>query len=107
MRRARALVFPGEEDFGIVPVEAMACGTPVIALGVGGALDTVRDGETGVLVRPEGPTREHHVAAFAEALRVFDDGRFDQATIRSHAESFAEPRFRERMHEIVTEALAR
>ena len=47
------------------------------------------------------------MAAFAEALRGFDDGRFDHATIRSHAESFAEPRFRERMHEIVTEALAR
>ncbi len=48
-RRSRR-VLPGEEDFGIVPVEAQACGRPVVALGRGGALDTVIDGETGVLV---------------------------------------------------------
>ena len=49
-RRSRPIL-PGEEDFGIVPVEAQACGRPVVALGRGGALDTVIDGETGVLVR--------------------------------------------------------
>lgn len=107
MRRARALVFPGEEDFGIVPVEAMGCGTPVVALGVGGALDTVVDGQTGVLVHPAGPTRADHVAAFAEALRDFTDSAYDHDKIRTHAESFAEPVFRERMRQIVTEAAGR
>ena len=58
---AAAVVLPGEEDFGIVPVEAQACGRPVVALGRGGALETVRDGVTGVLVAE--PTAE----AFAEA----------------------------------------
>ncbi len=48
-RSCRALLFPGEEDFGLVPVEAMACGRPVVAYGVGGAAETVVDGETGIL----------------------------------------------------------
>ena len=48
-QRARALIMPGEEDFGIVPVEAQACGRPVVALGRGGALETVTDSDTGVL----------------------------------------------------------
>jgi glycosyltransferase involved in cell wall biosynthesis len=48
-RRAQAVLLPGEEDFGIVPVEAQACGCPVVALGAGGALETVIDGETGIL----------------------------------------------------------
>ena len=53
--RAEAVLMPGEEDFGIVPVEAQACGTPVIALGRGGAPETVRDGETGVLIPNPAP----------------------------------------------------
>ena len=56
------MLLPGEEDFGIVPVEAQACGTPVIALGRGGALETVVDGVTGVLVSE--PTPE----AFADGI---------------------------------------
>ena len=54
-RSAEAVLMPGEEDFGIVPLEAQACGTPVVALGRGGALETVRDGETGVLMPEPGP----------------------------------------------------
>ncbi|WP_345711320.1 glycosyltransferase, partial [Kineococcus glutinatus] len=61
-RRAGALVFPAHEDFGIVPVEAMAAGTPVVALGRGGAAETVVDGRTGALVA------EHRAAAYAEAV---------------------------------------
>ncbi len=53
-RSCRALLFPGEEDFGLVPVEAMACGRPVVAFGLGGAAETVIDGETGVLYGGEG-----------------------------------------------------
>jgi glycosyltransferase involved in cell wall biosynthesis len=55
-RRAGVLVFPGNEDFGLVPLEAQACGTPVVALGIGGALDTVSDGLTGILVDDVGPS---------------------------------------------------
>ncbi|RKY17211.1 MAG: glycosyltransferase family 4 protein [Planctomycetota bacterium] len=53
-RGCRALLFPGEEDFGLVPVEAMACGRPVVALGLGGAAETVQDGTTGILVPAPG-----------------------------------------------------
>jgi glycosyltransferase involved in cell wall biosynthesis len=87
-RRCRALVFPGEEDFGIVPVEAQACGTPVIALGVGGVLDTIVDGETGVLYDGAGPE------ALAAVMRDFGSDRFDPHRIRTHAEGFSPDRFR-------------
>lgn len=65
-RGARALLFPGEEDFGIVPVEAMASGCPVIALGVGGATETVVPGRTGVFAEAVGD------AAFQDAIRQFE-----------------------------------
>jgi len=91
-RRCQALVFPGEEDFGIVPVEAQACGTPIVARRVGGVLDSVVDGVTGTLYR----SAPHEVDALAGLLRAFDPGRFDPAAIRSHAEQFAPERFRER-----------
>ena len=86
-RRATALVLPGEEDFGIAPVEAMACGRPVIALRRGGALETVVPGVTGVLV--DHPTPE----AFADAMREMARGEFDRAAVRAHAETFATARF--------------
>ena len=103
MRRARALVFPGIEDFGIVPVEAMACGTPVIALAKGGVLDSVQDGVTGVLV-PLSPG-EDQVAAFASVLRDFDDTAFDPVKIRLHAETFSEARFRRQVRDVVLEVV--
>lgn len=74
-RGCKALLFPGEEDFGLVPVEAMACGRPVIALGLGGAAETVVHGETGWLYAPEAGSaapREAHVEALAEALVAFE-----------------------------------
>jgi glycosyltransferase involved in cell wall biosynthesis len=81
-RRASAVLLPGEEDFGIAPVEAQACGTPVIALGRGGALETVVDGVTGLLVAE--PTGE----AFAEAIKRAAQLPFDRAAIRAHAVTF-------------------
>jgi glycosyltransferase involved in cell wall biosynthesis len=81
-RRAAAVLLPGEEDFGIAPVEAQACGTPVIALARGGALETVVDGVTGVLV--DEPT----AAAFAGGIARAKQLSFDRATIRAHAVKF-------------------
>jgi len=98
-RRARAVLLPGEEDFGIVPVEAMACGRPVIALGTGGATETVVPGVTGQLVEPG-------VDAFAAALRGFDDTAFDPVAIRKHAEGFATARFEWAFAGAVTTALS-
>ena len=89
-RRCRALVFPGEEDFGIVPVEAQACGAPVLANRVGGVLDSVVEGVTGSFY--DGTADD--VGALAAALREFDPSRFDAARIRANAERFAPERFR-------------
>jgi len=88
-RGARALVFPGEEDFGIAPLEALASGRPVIALGRGGALETLTP-ETGVFF--DAPTPEALVAAlgrFEASERTFDPAR-----ARARAELFSEERFR-------------
>jgi glycosyltransferase involved in cell wall biosynthesis len=101
-QRCRALLFPGREDFGIVPVEAQACGTPVIALRAGGVLDSVVDGVTGVLF----DDRADPVAALAEELRTFDPTRFSPATIRHHAESFSAPRFRAEVRATIERILA-
>ena len=81
-RRAAAVLLPGEEDFGIAPVEAQACGTPVIALARGGALETVADGVSGVLVSEPTPQ------AFADAITRARQTTFDRAVIREHAVKF-------------------
>jgi glycosyltransferase involved in cell wall biosynthesis len=83
LARARALLFPGIEDFGIVPVEAQAAGLPVIAHGVGGVLDSVIDGETGVLYRPGS------VEGLCAAIERFEQLNFDQAAIRANSRRFA------------------
>jgi glycosyltransferase involved in cell wall biosynthesis len=87
MRRAKALLFPGEEDFGMTPVEVMACGRPVLAYGKGGALETVIDGVTGLLVA------EQHPLAFADAIARLERMHFDPAAIRRNAERFSMQRF--------------
>ncbi|MCB1331893.1 MAG: glycosyltransferase [Maritimibacter sp.] len=94
MARAKALIFPGEEDFGLVPVEAMAAGRPVIAYGRGGALDTVIDRETGLLFH------DQSVEAIVEAVEHFEaEGldRLDPAALVAHAARFDEAAFRRGM----------
>jgi glycosyltransferase involved in cell wall biosynthesis len=98
-RRARAVILPGEEDFGIVPVEAQACGCPVVALGRGGALETVIDGETGVLFSE--PTAD----AMTTALGRVADLAPDPARIRRHAERFSRERHLEEMRALVADTL--
>lgn len=87
-RGCRALLFPAHEDFGIIPVEAMACGRPVIALAQGGAAETVRHGESGLLCA------EQNVAAFAAALAESEQRTWDPAACRAAALPFATARFR-------------
>ncbi len=96
-RRCRALLYPGREDFGIVPVEAQSCGAPVIAVGAGGALDTVAHGVSGVLYGA-GPGE---VTRLAAALRTFGDDEFDHAVIADGAQHFAPERFRTELAEAV------
>lgn len=102
-RSARALLMPGIEDFGIVPVESMATGTPVIALGAGGAIDTVVPQVSGLHVEPGDD--ETVTDGFVTAMRSFDPGAFDRDKIREWAESFSRADFRRRMQEVVTDAL--
>jgi glycosyltransferase involved in cell wall biosynthesis len=102
-RRARALLMPGVEDFGIVPVEAMATGTPVIALGAGGALDTVIPQSTGVLV-DTGSDRVV-IDGFVSAIESFDPTDYDRARIRRWAEGFSQSNFRARMQRVVDDVI--
>ena len=94
-----AAILPGEEDFGIVPVEAQACGRPVVALGRGGALDTVIDGETGVLFP------ETTVDALAAGLKRAAATAWDPARIRRHAEQFSRARFVADIERVVDDTL--
>jgi glycosyltransferase involved in cell wall biosynthesis len=96
-RRAAVALLPGEEDFGIVPLEAQACGRPVVALGRGGAVETVKHGETGLLVD------ELSAEAFADAIVDAVDRRFDASAIRRHAEQFGRSRFGDEIAALVAE----
>jgi glycosyltransferase involved in cell wall biosynthesis len=86
-RSSRATLLPGTEDFGIVPVESQACGTPVVALNAGGARETVVDGETGVLV--EGTSVEAFAGGLERAMRT----TLDRAAVRRNAERFSRANF--------------
>jgi glycosyltransferase involved in cell wall biosynthesis len=98
-RSARALVLPAEEDFGIAPVESMACGRPVIALGRGGARETVEHGVTGLLVD------EPDADAFAAAMRQISSQTFDAGRLRARAERFSTARFEADFSRIVQDTL--
>jgi glycosyltransferase involved in cell wall biosynthesis len=97
---ARASILPGEEDFGLVPLETAAAGRPAIAYAAGGALETVIDGETGTFFR------EPTAGSLAAAIRAFDPARFEPQRLRAHAEEFRPERFIARLRAIVDATLA-
>jgi glycosyltransferase involved in cell wall biosynthesis len=98
---ARGLLFPGEEDFGIVPVEAQAAGLPVIAYGVGGACETVLDGRTGVLFA------EQSAASLSAAIERFEGLTLQEADVRANARRFGRARFHEEMAAAIERAALR
>lgn len=92
---ARAAILPAEEDFGLLPLEAAACGRPTIAFRAGGALETIVENETGEFFDEATPE------SLAAALRGFDERRYDPQRLREHAQTFAPDRFIERLRAIV------
>ena len=101
MKKAKAFVFAAEEDFGIVVVEAMACGTPVIALNKGGTAESVIDGKTGIHISEQTPE------AIVNAIKEFEKriDYFDVQLIRKHAENFSRKNFENNIMQFVTEKL--
>ena len=100
MQQAKAFVFAAEEDFGIVPVEAQACGTPVIAYGKGGALETVVKDKTGIFFYRQ------EVDDIIEAVNRFENmGIFDAEFIRQNALRFSTDRFHEHFKSFMTDAI--
>lgn len=99
LQACKALIFPGEEDFGIVPLEAMASGRPVIAFGRGGALETVIPGETGLLFP------EQNEASLCAAIEEFESapGRFSQSGLLAWARNFSRQAFCRNFHEYYEE----
>lgn len=100
MARSRAFIWPGDEDFGIAPIQAMAAGRPVIAYAAGGALDTVVPG-TGALFAAQTPE------AMIDAIEAFDDARVDPVFIRRHAAQFDSAVFRRRLSDFTEQAMER
>lgn len=98
-QRCRLLIFPGEEDFGIVPVEAQACGKPVVAFGRGGAMETVVHGETGLHFPESNAHSLEH--AVSRALAV----KWDASHIRKNAERFSHARFIDGLNQSVRKCL--
>lgn len=99
MRRAKAFVFAAEEDFGITPVEAQACGTPVIAFGKGGALETVKSNVTGILFERQ------EISSIIDAVNKFElnQDRISYMECRLNAEKFSVPRFQNEISAYVSE----
>lgn len=101
LSRCRALVFPGEEDFGLVPVEAQASGRPVIAYAAGGALDTVVEGETGVFFP------EQRVQSLCQAIERITTMTFCTERITAHAAAFDTSVFKEKVTTLIGSAASR
>ena len=93
--RARAVIVPGEEDFGLVALEAAAAGRPTVAFAAGGALETVVEGETGLFFREPNPR------ALAQSLQALAMQRFDSARMQMHARRFAPDAFRQQFAALI------
>ncbi len=92
---AKAYIFPAEEDAGIMPLEAQSCGTPVIAYGAGGSLETILPGVTGEFFGKQ------DVESLTQALENFDPGKYDAAAIRQHALKYDKEVFKARIKEFI------
>lgn len=92
-RRCKAFIFPGEEDFGMTPLEAQACGRPVIAYGKGGALETVIDGKTGIFFE------EQTVESLIQGMKKLDGIKIEKSACRENAERFSVQTFKENLRE--------
>jgi glycosyltransferase involved in cell wall biosynthesis len=99
MGDARVVILPGEEDYGLVPLEAAASGRPALAYGRGGALETIRPGVTGEHFYDATPQ------ALCDALSAYDWSRYDPVTMRAHAESFGPEPFKARLAALVRDAV--
>ncbi|SKA76592.1 Glycosyltransferase involved in cell wall bisynthesis [Caloramator quimbayensis] len=100
-RRCKAFIFPGEEDFGITPVEAQACGRPVIAYGKGGTLETIIEGKTGIFFYKQ--DAESLIEAIQKFEKSSDD--FDKDFIRKYAEKFSVNRFKNEIISFIEEKI--
>jgi len=94
-QNCQALIFPQEEDFGIVALEAMACGRPVIAYRGGGALESVKERETGAFFNEQTPE------SLIKAVKEFKSGKFNPQKIRKHALKFSKDKFKKRIKDFV------
>lgn len=90
-----AFIFPQEEDFGLIAVEAMACGRPVIAYQGGGALESVKEGETGIFFDEQTPE------SLINAVKKFNPGNFNPQKIRKHALKFDKEKFKKKIKDFV------
>jgi len=95
LTRARALIFPGEEDFGIVPIEALSSGTPVIAYGKGGATEYIKNGRNGILFK------EQTTESLVKAIEEFNNRKFDKGYIIKSASKFSKNRFKNEIKEFI------
>jgi glycosyltransferase involved in cell wall biosynthesis len=100
MQGAAATIFPSQDDFGLIPVESMACGRPVLAFAAGGALETVSPGKTGEFFERQ------DVATLRAAINAFDPDRYDPLEIRRHALQWSAERFQREIKEVVEETAA-
>ena len=99
MQKAKAFIFAAEEDFGIIAVEAMACGTPVIALNKGGASETVSDNNTGILFDHQSPQSVKEAVLKFESIQ----DKFDPSIIRAHSLEFSRNIFEEKIKQFIDE----